>query len=125
MAACEHMQWWHEARYGMFIHWGVYSIPARGEWVMYQEHIPADEYAPLAKRFAPKEYDPDQWVALAKKAGEYRCWDTNLSYGFTDGVTVEAFYLLPYMGGFPDGIMAYRAWDRVCFRRRKWHNFPP
>jgi len=69
MEARDHMQWWHEARYGMFIHWGVYSIPARGEWVMYQEHIPADEYARLSKRFGPKKYDPDEWVALAKQAG--------------------------------------------------------
>jgi len=69
MGTCDHMQWWHEARYGMFIHWGIYAIPARGEWVMYQEHIPAEEYALLAKRFAPKKYDPDEWVALAKEAG--------------------------------------------------------
>lgn len=69
MGARDHMQWWHEARYGMFIHWGVYSIAARGEWVMYQEHIPADEYARLSKRFVPKKYDPDEWVALAKQAG--------------------------------------------------------
>jgi len=69
MAKGERMHWWHEARFGMFIHWGVYSIPARGEWVMYQEHIPADEYAPLASKFAPKRYDADQWVALAKEAG--------------------------------------------------------
>ena len=69
MGARDRMQWWHEARYGMFIHWGVYSIAARGEWVMYREHIPADEYARLSKRFVPKRYDADEWVALAKQAG--------------------------------------------------------
>lgn len=53
----------------MFIHWGVYSILARGEWVMYQEHIPADEYAPLASKFAPKKFDADAWVDLAREAG--------------------------------------------------------
>ena len=37
------MAWWHEARFGMFIHWGVSSIPGRGEWLMYQEHIPFSE----------------------------------------------------------------------------------
>jgi alpha-L-fucosidase len=64
-----HMQWWSDARFGMFIHWGVYAIPARGEWVMYQEHIPHEEYAPLAKQFTPNRYDADEWVRLAKSAG--------------------------------------------------------
>ena len=69
MAMAEHMRWWLDARYGMFIHWGLYAIPARGEWVMYQEHIPHEEYAPLASQFNPKRYDPDAWVRLAKEAG--------------------------------------------------------
>lgn len=63
------LQWWQEARFGMFIHWGVYAIPARGEWVMYQEHIPHAEYAPLAKEFNPNKFDPDAWVRLAREAG--------------------------------------------------------
>lgn len=65
----ERMRWWNQARFGMFIHWGVYAIPARGEWVMHVERIPAEEYAPLAKKFDPKKYDPDEWAALAKQAG--------------------------------------------------------
>jgi alpha-L-fucosidase len=69
MAYPEHMRWWLDARYGMFIHWGVYAIPARGEWVMHQEHIPHEEYAPLASQFNPKKHDPDAWVRLAKEAG--------------------------------------------------------
>lgn len=69
MNASERMSWWHIARYGMFIHWGVYAIPARGEWVMYQEHIPHQEYAPLAAEFNPRRYEPDAWVRLAKEAG--------------------------------------------------------
>ena len=78
------MQWWSEARYGMFIHWGVYSIPARGEWVMYQEHIPHDEYAPLAKKFDPKKYDPDAWVRLAKESGmKYMVMTTRHHDGFS------------------------------------------
>ena len=63
------MQWWQEARFGMFIHWGVYSIPARGEWLMYQEHVPISEYAALADQFSPKEFNPKEWVAKAKEAG--------------------------------------------------------
>jgi len=65
----ERMRWWNQARFGMFIHWGVYSIPARGEWVMQVERIPVEEYAPLAKRFNPKKYEPDEWAWLAKEAG--------------------------------------------------------
>src|SRR6266702_3849857 len=45
------MKWWHEARFGMFIHWGLYSVLGRHEWVMENEGIPVSEYAPLAKQF--------------------------------------------------------------------------
>jgi alpha-L-fucosidase len=61
--------WWQEASFGMFIHWGLYSIPARGEWMMYQEHVPIEEYKKLADEFNPLKYNPDEWVALAKDAG--------------------------------------------------------
>ena len=63
------MQWWQEARFGMFIHWGVYSIPGRGEWLMYQEHVPISEYAALADQFNPSDFNPKEWVAKAKEAG--------------------------------------------------------
>jgi alpha-L-fucosidase len=65
----ERMKWWVEARFGMFIHWGLYAIPARGEWVMYCERIPKEEYARLAQKFNPKRFNADKWVALAKQAG--------------------------------------------------------
>lgn len=63
------IQWWQDARFGMFIHWGVYSIPGRGEWLLYQEHVPFQEYAKLADQFNPKNFNPKEWVALARKAG--------------------------------------------------------
>ena len=69
MECIDRLQWWKQARFGMFIHWGLYALLGRGEWVMYQEHIPHSEYAPLAKKFDPKHYDPDEWVSLAKSAG--------------------------------------------------------
>jgi len=65
----QRLKWFHEARFGMFIHWGLYSIPARGEWVMHVERIPKDEYAELAKQFNPKRFDADAWAQLAKEAG--------------------------------------------------------
>ena len=52
------MKWWHEAKFGMFIHWGLYSILGRHEWVMEMEGIPATEYQKLAAQFKPK---PNFW----------------------------------------------------------------
>lgn len=75
----ERMQWWREARFGMFIHWGVYSIPAGtwdgrqiggiGEWIMNRGKIPVRDYQEMAKQFNPVKYDPDAWVKMAKNAG--------------------------------------------------------
>jgi len=73
------MRWWREARFGMFIHWGLYAIPAGtwkgqrvrgvGEWIMNSANIPKDEYAQLAKQFNPVKYDPAAWVRIAREAG--------------------------------------------------------
>jgi len=73
------MAWWREARFGMFIHWGVYSVPAGtwqgkeipgiGEWIMNTAKIPVADYRNFAKQFNPVKYDPDAWVRLAKEAG--------------------------------------------------------
>ncbi len=65
----DRLAWWKEARFGMFIHWGVYSIPGRGEWVMFNEKIPIPEYEKLYPQFNPTKYNPDEWVRLAKEAG--------------------------------------------------------
>ena len=59
----QRISWWREARFGMFLHWGVYAIPARGEWVQWQEQIPVEEYAKLAAQFKPTHFDPDAWAA--------------------------------------------------------------
>ncbi len=65
----EDMAWWRNAKFGMFIHWGLYSILGRGEWVMHNEQIPAEEYAKLADEFRPRKLDANVWASVAKDAG--------------------------------------------------------
>ena len=61
--------WYKEARFGMFIHWGLYAIPARGEWVRSVEEMPEEEYRPFFEEFDPKDFDPRAWARAAKNAG--------------------------------------------------------
>src|SRR3984885_6821472 len=63
------MQWWHAAKFGMFIHFGVYSTIGRHEWVMEDEAIPVSEYAPHAATFNPVKNSARTWAKLAKAAG--------------------------------------------------------
>jgi alpha-L-fucosidase len=74
------MKWWREARFGMFIHWGVYSVPAGvwngtnvtrsgAEWIMNRGRIPVADYQKLPAQFNPVKFNPEEWVKLAKNAG--------------------------------------------------------
>ena len=75
----ERMAWWREARFGMFIHWGLYAIPAGewngkeiagiGEWIMKRALIPVKDYEQLAKKFNPVKFNAKEWVQVAKNAG--------------------------------------------------------
>lgn len=65
----ERVRWWQEARFGMFIHWGLYSIPASGEWVMSEKEMTVEEYHKYFELFNPVDYDPKKWVRAAKRAG--------------------------------------------------------
>ena len=65
----ERTKWFMDARFGMFIHWGLYSIPACGEWVMSQKEMTIEEYRKYFEQFDPVDYDPKTWVRLAKEAG--------------------------------------------------------
>lgn len=62
-------EWFKQAKFGMFVHWGLYSILGRGEWVVKRDGIPADEYAALAKQWNPPSFSPENWCIAAKKAG--------------------------------------------------------
>jgi alpha-L-fucosidase len=63
------MRWWRDSRFGMFIHWGLYSVPGRGEWLMWNEQIPLEEYSKLADQFKPESFDADAWADCARAAG--------------------------------------------------------
>jgi alpha-L-fucosidase len=62
-------QWFQDAKFGLFIHWGVYSVLGDGEWVMNNKKIPVAEYEKLAPKFNPTEFSAAEWVSLAKNAG--------------------------------------------------------
>jgi len=77
------MKWWHEAKFGMFIHWGLYSLLGRHEWVMENEAIPVEEYEQLAKRFNPRPNAAREWAKLARRAGQrYMVMTTKHHEGF-------------------------------------------
>lgn len=75
----ERMEWWRDARFGMFVHWGLYAVPAGtykgervdglGEWIMHNAKIPVEEYEKFAPQFNPIGFNADEWVRLAKNAG--------------------------------------------------------
>ena len=75
----QRMKWWREARFGMFIHWGLYAVPACeykgqrsariGEWIMEWANIPRADYEKFTAQFNPVKFDAAQWVGLAKTAG--------------------------------------------------------
>ena len=98
----EKKQWWRYAKVGMFVHWGLYSILGRGEWVRHNEHIPEEEYARLADQFTGDECNMDEWTQLAADMGAkymvmvarhhdgFALWDSPGSYqGFTTANTAS------------------------------------
>ena len=71
----QRMAWWREARFGLFIHWGVYAVSSGQEgeqienireWIMHYGRIPVSEYQQYSREFNPVNYDPEAWVRLAK-----------------------------------------------------------
>ena len=63
------IEWFREARFGMFIHFGLYAIPARGEWVRSTEQMTREQYQKYFEEFNPVDYNPREWAKAAKEAG--------------------------------------------------------
>ncbi len=108
----ERMEWWREAKFGLFIHWGPYAVPAGvhdgqeidgiGEWIMDRAEIPVSEYEEYARQFNPEQYDAEEWVKIAKDAGMkyiiitskhhdgFGLWDSEVSkYDAVDFAAIE------------------------------------
>src|SRR3954451_22080168 len=104
----QRMQWWHDARFGMFIHWGLYSVLGRHEWAMEQEGIPVAEYEQLAKKFNPKPNAARAWARLAKQAGQkYMVMTTKHHEGFCHFDTKTTSYCAPKQAAGRDLVREY------------------
>ncbi|HKV24099.1 MAG TPA: alpha-L-fucosidase [Candidatus Acidoferrum sp.] len=102
------MQWWHEARFGMFIHWGLYSVLGRHEWAMEDEGIPIAEYEQLAKRFKPQPNAARAWAKLARAAGQkYMVMTSKHHEGFCNFDTKLTNYCAPKQGPGRDLVREY------------------
>jgi alpha-L-fucosidase len=102
------MKWWHEARFGMFIHFGLYSVLGRHEWVMENEGIPVAEYQQLAKQFNPKPHAARAWAKLAKQAGQkYMVMTSKHHEGFCNFDTKLTNYCAPQQAAGRDLLREY------------------
>ncbi len=69
MKRTERTRWFRQDRFGMFIHWGLYSIPARGEWLRSTEKMGKEAYMKYFHAFTAEEFNPGEWARLARQAG--------------------------------------------------------
>jgi alpha-L-fucosidase len=112
------MKWWHEARFGMFIHWGLYSTQGRHEWVMENEGIPVGEYEQFAKTFKPVPNAARAWAKLAKQAGQkYMVMTTKHHEGFCLFNSKLTDYCAPKQGPGRDLVAEYVEAARAEGRR--------
>jgi alpha-L-fucosidase len=95
----QRMAWWHEAKFGMFIHWGLYSLVGQHEWALEVEGIPILQYEYLAKHFKPKPNAAREWAKLARRAGQkYMVMTTKHHEGFCHFDSKLTDYCAPRQG---------------------------
>ncbi|MDR1540288.1 MAG: alpha-L-fucosidase [Clostridiales bacterium] len=94
--------WFTESRFGMFIHWGLYAIPARGEWVRSVERISVERYRQFFEEFNPESYDPRKWAKAAKNAG--------MKYAILTAKHHDGFCL------FDSALTSYKSTNTPCGR---------
>src|SRR5437764_9857906 len=95
----QRMSWWHEAKFGMFIHWGLYSLVGQHEWALEVEGIPILQYEYLAKHFQPKPNAAREWAKLARLAGQkYMVMTTKHHEGFCHFDSRLTDYCAPRQG---------------------------
>jgi alpha-L-fucosidase len=124
------MKWWHEAKFGMFIPWGLYSVIGRHEWAMESEGIPIPQYEILAKHFNPKPNAARDWARLAKQAGQkYMVMTTKHHEGFCNFDTKLTDYCAPkqangrdLVGEFVDAARAEGLRVGFYYSLMDWHH---
>ncbi len=104
----QRLKWWQAARFGMFVHWGLYAIPGRHEWVMNRERIPLKEYEKLADQFKPRPRAAREWARLAREAGmKYMVMTTKHHEGFCLWDTKQTDYNAVQRGPGRDLVREY------------------
>lgn len=110
----ERLQWWTDARFGMFIHWGLFTVPGGewkgkniyAEWIMDEAYIPRAEYEQIAKQFNPVKYDPDEWARIAKDAGmKYIVFTSKHHEGFAMWDTKATDYSIAKRTPYGKGVL--------------------
>ncbi len=108
--------WFFEKRFGLFVHWGLYAIPAWHEQVLYRKRMTRAAYVPLIHQFNPVRFDPDAWLDLAEEAGmQYICFTTKHIDGFCMWDTAQTDYNVMHT---PYGRDILGMLAEACHRRR-------
>lgn len=129
------MEWWRDAKFGIFIHWGAYSafagrwgdlvIPWAGEWLRHTARIPRDEYAQAASAWQPRAFDAAAWAQLIRDAGAgYAVLTTKHHDGFCLWDTETTDFKLPATSGAPDVMADFSAACHAAGLKLGWYYSP-